>query len=934
MATVTVTFTFDTTAQGFAQNPGTSVSMDGTGGSLVSSRAVKGNTGADSSWTRTLTYITMGVPAGAIVRSITSASMDSRCTAFTSAGAGNTSGAVTLQDGASIATLSAQRSITATDGAPVTTAGVDLTGLSNAASNSVVITIPNHLQNANTTGSTVTLSQDTLTFILTYDFPYFDGIDQRPQPPALRESINRAAATMAGDPGHQAQLGQRLYQDTQLWPQPPASMQRFRRAGGIMPVEPGNELPFVYVAPAPPVRFTFDQPAQLPIRRNRYTPTRLSLGLPIFPGSVSWEAAAPDLPRRRLAYGYTPTRLSVTTGPPPAGAPLVDWVPPLPDQTARRRVTYGYQPTRLSVTSSTAPAAPLTTMWGEQIIASRKGRITYEALGQKLAVPLFPLFVPLTWERDHNFVRPRKINNSAIDPGQVPYPPLVPTQAGVLVGFEPNLTPPRIRPHNRGAAIRDVAINQYPAPWVNYGFEPALPLTARPKRNPIEPTQYGPLGGRVQLEWGFQPTEAWPPIMLARRHPHAELPRLDTLLLNLTSPPYSWQPLCELLEVRTPVYRGAALHHDFNIEAEFKERRLAGWEIAPPIIPHPRYKLSDYAYPGGLRVPGAIAMEWGFEQTQAAPLLNPLGRHRHAEPVWRVDPLPLVPTETLVSSAWEPVLPLLKVTGMASRAAGFQQQLPIEGEFFPRVRFGWQPELPDLLFRRHTSQAAGGDPTAELFPPTLHAWGFEPQYATPLRPIGFRSRYAELTWRIADPISAHPTIDLNWGFEAIPANPLRNFWNRSGALTGPGNIETRFERGFPFGWFVQPWQPPQRNRYRQAAIFAGHPGIDARFNRFFPFGWPIQPWQPPATRQNRAAALLPGWFGDVAKYVPPAPAALISWVPDNQHQTLLPRGLGNKHIIATLGGEVSGIFSPSPATRTPQSGFIVNLGRFMSRGTR
>lgn len=169
MATLNVSFTFTTDSQGFSANAGSSVTMTSNTGSLVSSRAVKGNSGADSSWTLATTWVGLGVPAGSTIRSVTAASMQSRCTAFTSAGAGNTSGAATLVDGGTTVTLSSQRSITGTDASPVTTNGVDSTGLALPSAHSITLTIPNHLQNSNTTGSTVTLSQDTLSFTITYD---------------------------------------------------------------------------------------------------------------------------------------------------------------------------------------------------------------------------------------------------------------------------------------------------------------------------------------------------------------------------------------------------------------------------------------------------------------------------------------------------------------------------------------------------------------------------------------------------------------------------------------------------------------------------------------------------------------------------------------------------------------------------------------------
>ena len=82
MATVAVTFAFLSDAQSFTSNPGTSCTLAWTGsdgnpvGSLSSSRAVKGNSGADSSWTRSLTWETLGVPVGSTVTGVTSAADD------------------------------------------------------------------------------------------------------------------------------------------------------------------------------------------------------------------------------------------------------------------------------------------------------------------------------------------------------------------------------------------------------------------------------------------------------------------------------------------------------------------------------------------------------------------------------------------------------------------------------------------------------------------------------------------------------------------------------------------------------------------------------------------------------------------------------------------------------------------------------------------
>lgn len=177
MSTLAVTYTWDTAGlyNAWTHTPGTSVTLTnaagGDGGTtcLGNDRAVKGNSGANSTHTLTTTWAALGVPTGNTVTGVTGASMKSKCITFTSAGSGNTSGAATLVDGATTITLSSQRSITATDANFVTTNGVDSTGLALAAANSITFTINVHNQNTNTSGSDVNILQDTLTFTITYE---------------------------------------------------------------------------------------------------------------------------------------------------------------------------------------------------------------------------------------------------------------------------------------------------------------------------------------------------------------------------------------------------------------------------------------------------------------------------------------------------------------------------------------------------------------------------------------------------------------------------------------------------------------------------------------------------------------------------------------------------------------------------------------------
>lgn len=176
MPTLNVTFAFASDAQSFTATAGTNSTLTYDGATGNPAGALKSvvsgsNRNDNNSWARTLTYEAMGVPTGATITGITSASLQSKCTAFAS-GTGCTSGAVTLVDGVTTVTLSAQRSFTATDANWVTTNGTNATGLSKASSNSVTITIPNHLgTTSGGSGKGVTLYQDQLTFTITYTEP-------------------------------------------------------------------------------------------------------------------------------------------------------------------------------------------------------------------------------------------------------------------------------------------------------------------------------------------------------------------------------------------------------------------------------------------------------------------------------------------------------------------------------------------------------------------------------------------------------------------------------------------------------------------------------------------------------------------------------------------------------------------------------------------
>ena len=173
-ATISVRFPFTSDSQLFAANPGTGVNSvwQGSGGNpsgCLSSSLSNLLTTSTSTWTRTLTYEDMGVPAGATVTSISGGTLDSKCTAYFLPGLGqNSSGSATLVDGATNVTLSAVRNFSAVDSSYVTTSGTGVFGLYKNSSNSVTLTISNTLSTLLLILSNVTLLQDNLNFILSY----------------------------------------------------------------------------------------------------------------------------------------------------------------------------------------------------------------------------------------------------------------------------------------------------------------------------------------------------------------------------------------------------------------------------------------------------------------------------------------------------------------------------------------------------------------------------------------------------------------------------------------------------------------------------------------------------------------------------------------------------------------------------------------------
>jgi hypothetical protein len=172
VATVTKTYLGSAAAwAGWTQSPTSPATETLSSGIPQTSLSGRNKSAANSTFTLAGTWESLfGITHGSIIRSVTSASCQSKCTAFTT-GAASSVNAATLVDGSTTVTLAALRNFSATDASFVTSSGTNATGLVLASNDSVTLTISNSLNTGNSNTASVALQQDNLTFTVTYDPP-------------------------------------------------------------------------------------------------------------------------------------------------------------------------------------------------------------------------------------------------------------------------------------------------------------------------------------------------------------------------------------------------------------------------------------------------------------------------------------------------------------------------------------------------------------------------------------------------------------------------------------------------------------------------------------------------------------------------------------------------------------------------------------------
>jgi Na+-transporting NADH:ubiquinone oxidoreductase subunit NqrB len=178
MPTLNVFFTFDTTSEGFTSTSAASVTGDwfsGDGhpssGSLQKRITGKNQNTTGNIWTRTLTFETMGVPAGATITAITAGSSWSRCNEYVTGSGTNQQVGVSLIVGGNTYSISgASANFTAvSDWAQQT--GTNATGLSLASTASCEIRSVCDLRTGASASAAVSILVDTIAFTVTYDTP-------------------------------------------------------------------------------------------------------------------------------------------------------------------------------------------------------------------------------------------------------------------------------------------------------------------------------------------------------------------------------------------------------------------------------------------------------------------------------------------------------------------------------------------------------------------------------------------------------------------------------------------------------------------------------------------------------------------------------------------------------------------------------------------
>jgi hypothetical protein len=191
------------------------------------------------------------------------------------------------------------------------------------------------------------------------------------------------------------------------------------------------------------------------------------------------------------------------------------------------------------------------------------------------------------------------------------------------------------------------------------------------------------------------------------------------------------------------------------------------------------------------------------------------------------------------------------------------------------IPFFWGGIDPPQFWKRPRLAAGGLRGSTQFLASSLSPIGWEIQSFQPPHP---RREKAGVLFKGTDGIEKPfipPTTFVPWGYDIQSFQPqrwpVRNY--QAGALRSRSSFAI-FDNFVPFGWFVQPWQPPHPHPERgEGATARGDDGTQFPKVNFLNFGWFVQPWQPPHPRSEKGGAIMPKEDGIEAPFifVPPPP---------------------------------------------------------------
>jgi hypothetical protein len=388
----------------------------------------------------------------------------------------------------------------------------------------------------------------------------------------------------------------------------------------------------------------------------------------------------------------------------------------------------------------------------------------------------------------------------------------------------------------------------------------------------------------------------------------------------------------------------SAVMWDDGTQGQLETWRNYGWQIEPPTLPRPKSNRGAFLEGiDGVERPYVVQVAVNYFDTvddffvqrnrvvhsaimwddgATSPLVNffpfgwPIQAWQPPQPKWMEKFGTIAPKDDGIyrpkdlglqtgdfpwqESPWVyPRMRYAKWGGIAPREDGIE--LPFS--FFRDHGFAVQPwQPPHPAYEKHFAAFAPGEPAIDenpfrqFFP---HGWPIQPWQPPHPRPERWGSIAPKSDGTEGQKPFGLQTGDFRWMETpwVYPRAATRLRAQTAAIARGIDGADT-LRQFFPFGWFVQPWQPPNPRPEKWGAVAIGEDGIEKPFVPPFVFvyspdldetivrrrprmvpddntwdgwerftlwrnaGWEVQPWQPPHRgTEHRIGAILEGIDG-------------------------------------------------------------------------